>query len=163
MTCFRGINTPGALALDALEELSDQQMYAATGITKDAITKKTRPTNPNRALAFADAVGLEAALETAGRPARFAGLFADMVRRKVAQLGGAPYHEPMDPRERLKGAIKELADVILAVERAMEDGQPTPQQRAEMVKEAYEMRDLIDKLIRDVEPPAAGPRLVREG
>lgn len=153
MTLNRAANPiEESLAL-VLKRLCDDDARLATGVGLDALRKVSHP-DKGRSLFVAEAIGLDALLETLGREAVFGPLFAALVARKVAELGGKT-RAALSPHVAFARVQREMAEAELAVYHFLDaDGG-----REACTKATRELQDLIDwaTKLRDLIEPGGDP------
>jgi hypothetical protein len=150
----------GDAVLRMLGQLGEVRVYEITGKTVDAHRKSCNP-NAGRSYAIDDYVALVAACNVAGLPHGALDALSDRIRAEELALGGRVATPSLSVDAALRKLGTEAGDVFRAASEALDDGTLDLNDRRHITREAYELRDQVDLLIRAVEPPAdeAGPRL----
>lgn len=159
MTVPRMAGSVHAVLADVLYNLTDAELQAWTGKTRNHFAKVSNPAN-RFGLHLEDAAALDAALLSKNLPARFREIFDQMTQ---ARLGGATPRQPVDLAAKLRHLAIEEGELNAAVDQAMADGRLSTNERRQIARAAQDVAD-VAVVIRDaVEPPFEPENIVQFG
>jgi hypothetical protein len=151
--------TPGSIEaalMETLRDLSEAEVQRA--IPGRTLKSFYRAANPqiDIGLRIEHAAALDAALVAKGKPARLLPLALQLHGLRLAELGGAPAHDPRPPLERLAETMIEVGDIASALRAACGADSPggamvTEDEAGAILREVAEARQRLDTLARDVE------------
>lgn len=148
MTHMRMAGSVEAVLMDVINNLTDAEIFQATGKKRGHFYKVANPLN-SMGLHMDDAAGLDAALLAKGMPARFTQLFAEMVAARTAS--GTPREIDLD--RKMRRLTIEAGELCKALDEAMIEGALTIPGRRKIAREAQDVID-VGVMIRDAcEPP----------
>lgn len=151
MTIPRTPGTVEALLLDTVHKLSPEAILSYTGKSQAHFYKVSHP-DSRWVLSIEDAAGLDAALINAGHPPRFIGLMEQLTAAKAN--GSTP---GVCIVRALRSLAVESGELNRVVDRAMEDGTLTGDERHQIAGQAQRVGDTAYQIRDEVEPPYCGP------
>lgn len=101
--------------INALRQLTDEDIRAATGKTRGYFYQVFSPAN-SMGLQFEDAAALDAALLARGAEPRFKPLLKALRNAVIVRLGGRPPHRPEDIARRALSAAAKFGDIARVIE-----------------------------------------------
>ncbi|MEI6558012.1 MAG: phage regulatory CII family protein [Rhodospirillaceae bacterium] len=139
MTLYRSPGSIKSVLAEVIRQLTPEEIEAATGKKPGTFRQLSHPENDYQ-LDLDDAAFLDAALEARGLLPAFGPLFEDMKREAAASIGGRR-SGALSVERGLVRVSAELGTLAHAIDRAMEDGELTLNERREIATKAQRLID----------------------